>query len=591
MFRSLILLFTCSVLFAQDVSFDVSPRELGINQFVQFSIIINGQDNGRAPTFSPGLVEGDFQLASGNPSVQSQMSIVNGQASSSKTFTYLLRPTKKGKLTLPGQTLVYNGKQYKTQPIEIQVGDEVRTVQRRRDPFEDLFERRQAQRSNGEVFGTVELPKREYWMGEPILMDIYIYITPGLYIVPQESAANLPDLTDFWVEDALEQPEEPVQVNRGGKTYTRYTVNRKRLFARNIGDLKIPAADFELSISDMPVRSLFSSPTRVRRTSEPLTVKIKPLPNEGKPRDFNGLVGHFNIRAELDKSAIKVGETANLKLTLSGNGNFNAVADLSLPDLDPSFEVFKGGAPETKQRDGLIVSKTWTLALVPKREGRFTVNMPAVPYFDLRSQSYQTATTESFNLEVAPGEGLGNGAIIGGNAGPRQLVAEENLSFIKLDPLSERPAKPVLSRPLNLVFAIVAFLVVDLMLYVFLTLREQVQSRRAGRRPAYALRNFKRAAARLKSLETSNDAFHGGLSEAVLNYFGDKWEREGKGISLDTIREKFDRAGLPAELYDKVAEVVEACDLARFTPSSPSSRENLVNKARAVLEEIEGALK
>ncbi len=587
MVRSLIILFTCSVLFAQDVSFDVSPREVGINQFVQFSIIIKGQDTGRAPTFKPGLQTGEFELASSTPSVQTQMSIYNGQASSSKTYTYLLRPLKKGKLTLPSQTIVYDGKQYKTQPIEVQVGDEVRSVQRtRRAPFEEMFQRRP--RAQAEVFGTVELPKRDYWMGEPIQMTTYIYLTPGLYILP-DSTADHPDLTDFWVEDALEQPEEPVQSTRDGKTYARYTVGRKRLFARKTGDLVIPAAVFDLAISDMPMRTFSSS--RVRRTSQPVTVKIKALPSAGKPRDFSGLVGRFNIRAELDKDAIKVGETANLKLTLSGNGNFNAVAELSLPDLDPSFEVFKGGAPETKQSKGVVTSKTWTLALVPKREGNFTLNMPSVPFFDLRSETYQTATTESFQLTVAAGEGLGSGAIIGGNAGPRQLVAEENLAFIKIDPMTEQAAKPVLSRPLNLVFLIVGLLIVDLLVFLFLTVREQVQSRRAGRRPAYALRNFKRALARLKAVETHSDSFHGGLSEAVLNYFGDKWEREGKGISLDTIREKFDRGGLPAELYEKVAEVVEACDLARFTPSSPSSRENLVNKARTVLEGIEGALK
>ena len=109
-------------------------------------------------------------------------------------------------------------------------------------------------------------------------------------------------------------------------------------------------------------------------------------------------------------------------------------------------------------------------------------------------------------------------------------------------------------------------------------------------RPKFALKNFRRNVGRLKSDAKETEAFYAGLSQAILDYFGDRWERSGQGISLDMIRERFEKAGIADELYQRLVECIETCDLARFTPTTSSSREQLQEKVIQTITEIEGAL-
>ena len=50
------------------------------------------------------------------------------------------------------------------------------------------------------------------------------------------------------------------------------------------------------------------------------------------------------------------------------------------------------------------------------------------------------------------------------------------------------------------------------------------------------------------------------------------------------------RDAVEEDHFQKVQECIEACDLARFTPSSPSSRGQLLEKTRTTIREIEGVL-
>lgn len=590
MIRSLIVLCACLHLAAQDVSFDVSPRNIGINEQIRFSIEIKGRDSGRNPTFPSKMDTGDFRLLNPTPSVSTSFSMINGATTSSKTFTYSLRPTKKGKLKFPAQTLVYNGQTYQTPAVDVEVGDEnIGISSNRRDPFDFSRRRGSQSRRQGEVFGTVEVPKIEFYQGEAIPLDVYIYISPHLSVM-RAYEMPLPDLTDFWVEEAYLEREDPRAVTKNGKRWKRYTAYRKRLFANKTGELTIPQVTFDLSVGRGAGSSLFDMGTRVQRFSEPLTLKIKPLPKSGKPKSFSGLVGKFTAQGELDKSEIKVGETVSVNFELKGKGNLNAIREVDLSGLERDFEVFAGGLPTTREEGGEVV-KTWAFALVPKRKGNFDIPMPKISYFDPAEERYKFAGGESYPLVVAAGEGLGSGAVISGNVNTGTLVAEKDINFIMvgdLDPV-DATAKP--ANPNTLLKVAGGFLAADLLLFLILFLRGQWAERLEGNRHTYALKNFRKNLGKLKSLGEDADAYYGGLSDAVLTYFGDKWDREGKGLSLETIQDRFERDGVDASHYTKVAEIIEACDLARFTPSTSESRETLLNKAKTVVEDIEGAMK
>ena len=562
------------------VSFEVSPREVAINQVVQFTIRVDNGVQGRQPSFTNGIDTGPFELLSRRPNTSTSMSFVNGASSTTQSFSYNLRPTRQGKLIFPEQTVVYGGKTYKSDPFQITVTQEDRRVQQPRNRFG-----RRDQTRNAEVFTELRVPKTDFYMGEPIPVEVVIYRTPNLRMSNQGSSMELPDFQDFWVEDGQGDSQESVK-RVDGKEFIAFVAARKRLYPNRSGEIEIPPATFQLSVS--VGNGFFADWQRVQRDTEPVKLNIKPLPQNGKPADFSGLVGNFRIKGSLDKDSVKVGDSVSFNIEVTGNGNFSAINQIKPEGLGSDFEVFDGGSPTVDDLRNNAKRKTWLFALVPKREGTFEIPVPRLSYFDLNSKTYKTAESPAMPLEVLPGEGLGQGIQ---QSGDTHFVAEQNLSFIKLGEPGENQANVALPRPKILVWIVVGFIVLDLLVFLVLAIHFKVTSNQVKFRPKYALRNFKKELGGLKGKAEDADAFYAGLSQAILNYFGDKWERSGKGISLDAIRERFNRDGIEERLFTVVEECIEACDLARFTPSSPASREQLMTKATATIEEIEGVLK
>lgn len=583
------MVFAVSLLSFAQVEFEISPRKIGINQAVQFTVRIENSDRNDGPSFPRGIAEGDFALISSRASTSFQSTIINGRMSTVRSFTYSFRPTKKGRLTFPAQSVTVDGREYSSRVQRIEVGDEVRNLSQPSDPFsmDDLLNRGRSRRRQGsaEVFAEVVLPKRSYYLGEPIPLLVKLWRTPGVQIRGQGSSMDFPNLPDFWVEETEGRRDDSIEI-RDRKRYEVSIVDSRRLYANKTGKVEVPPIKFTLIVS--PRMSFFSDWQQIVRQTDSVVLHIKPLPRQGKPEDFSGAVGSFELKGELDKPGIKVGESVSLKVTVEGNGNFSAIRDLAPKNLGPQFEIFAGGAPVTDSRDGIVRSKSWVFALVPKQEGRFEIPLPRLSFFDLDSETYRTTPERVFTLEVLPGRGLAPAALARASEGA--LISERHLNFIKLGDMGQLKVEPFRAPPSLLVQVAAGFLVLDLLAFLALFFRNRSLSRRQDLRPRYAMANFKKAVSRLRSRSDDTDTFYAGLSQAVFNYFGDKWERPGQGISLDLIRDRFHHASVDENLYQRVTEVIEACDLARFTPSTPAARDQLLQKAAQTQQRVEEAL-
>ena len=576
-----------SVASLAQVSHEITPREVGVNEFVYFVIKIEGQSGSDAPVFPKGLQSDEnFQLAGSQPSTSIQTMIANGRASTIRSFTYSFRPQKQGRLPFPMQNYQVGDERFQTEAVTIDVGDETRGLGSRNRPssaYDDFFNRSRQPRQREEVFVEYGLAKKEYYLGEPIALDVNLFRTTNVRISGQGSSMNLPDFTDFWIEE-IDAPSQDRVVTRDGKRYLITPVSRQRLFANKVGELTIPPATFSLRVT--VGSGFFADWQQAERRTEPLVLTIKPLPRKGQPAGFNGLVGRFQVHAELDRAEVKAGESVSLKVEVKGRGNFVAVGEMKPEGLAGAFEVFEGGAPTTEKSGGAIVSKSWVYALVPKREGSYQIPVPALAFFDLDTETYRKTEPINLPLNVLPGDGLAPQVA---GATPETLMATEHLTFIKIGDLDAVQPR-ALPHPSRLIQVILAFAVLDLMVFLGLLLRQHNLSRQTHMRPKFALKNFRKATAGLRRFSAEGERYYGELSQAIFNYFGDKWERTGQGISLDYLGERFRRDQVDDIYFQKVSECVEACDLARFTPNTPGSRENLLQKAVATIEEIEGVL-
>src|SRR5206468_2247413 len=104
--------------------------------------------------------------------------------------------------------------------------------------------------------------------------------------------ATAPQYTGFWAEDlsAPRQNEgEPATVD--GVPYRRFPVMMKLLFPTKAGRLVIPPSSFSIGMAQ---QSFFDQGGVVQRSTEPVTVNVKPIPDAP---GFSGAVGRFKANA------------------------------------------------------------------------------------------------------------------------------------------------------------------------------------------------------------------------------------------------------------------------------------------------------
>ncbi len=140
-------------------------------------------------------------------------------------------------------------------------------------------------------------------------------------------------------------------------------------------------------------------------SSNVLELLVEPLPLQGRPKSFSGLVGDFTISAGIDPLRLKAGESATLTVKVEGRGNINRIPDMKMPELQ-EIKVYADEPVLTSETDaaGIRGSKTMKWALVPEKEGTYTIPPLTVPFFDPKKGQYQRLETTPFHLTVLAGK-------------------------------------------------------------------------------------------------------------------------------------------------------------------------------------------
>ncbi len=138
--------------------------------------------------------------------------------------------------------------------------------------------------------------------------------------------------------------------------------------------------------------------------SDPVTLRVRPLPKEGELPGFNGAIGNFTIDPPiLATNTVRVGDPVKLSVLIRGKGNLARLLPPKAPETN-GWQVFAAGSdnalPQLIQARGFA---TFHYTLIPTSvDVRGT---PAIPfsYFDPGRAVYQDLTIPSVPLTVKPG--------------------------------------------------------------------------------------------------------------------------------------------------------------------------------------------
>ncbi|MGL5055191.1 MAG: BatD family protein [Fusobacteriaceae bacterium] len=124
--------------------------------------------------------------------------------------------------------------------------------------------------------------------------------------------------------------------------------------------------------------------------SSKVLLNIKPLPEEGKPKNFQGIVGKLKLDYKWDEKELKVGKTILLTVKISGDVNLDNLDKLNYYTNDNfnSYESLKSSKEEIK--NGKYYSeKEFEIAFIPKVSGEILVNEFRINYFNPKTEEYE----------------------------------------------------------------------------------------------------------------------------------------------------------------------------------------------------------
>ncbi len=583
-----------SITAAQSVSFtaSVASGRVSVGEQFQLTFSVTAPQSVTPDKFQPPDLSA-FVVLSG-PMQSSQYQWINGRASSSLSYVYVIAARKPGRATIGPALLALEGKSYKTEPLQIEVAV-ASASQKASAP---------AQEVGNNLFIRASTDKRRVRQGEQFILTYKLYTRVSIenYVI-----SKAPTFEGFWAED-FEQSKSPEVTSETieGKQYRVATIKRTALFATQTGTLKISPLEVRCAVQLQARRTnndpfdifndpLFSGRLRTEEvdfSSNALSMTVDPLVGN-PPAGFAGAVGSFSFGASVDKKETKTGDPITLKLTVIGAGNIKLVA-LPKPVIPGDIETYDPKVTEEIQRDGIQIRghKIAEYLLVPRNAGVRVIEPITFVYYDLARGSYVTLNSARFSLNVAQGRDFAVGGSLASKEDIRLLG--EDIRFLKLSPGSIRP-----SDEFTLVsdWIIAGFVLPPLLFLGAFAYRKRQEDLLGNASLLRSQKAGKEASRRLKSAEKllargNTESYHNEISKALFGYLVDRLRISRADLTLELAVETLKAHGASDVIMLQLRSCIERAEFARFAPGSDSqvARKDLLDNAKDIIRAIEKEL-
>lgn len=591
--------------FADKVSFVASAPDVVVvgDQFrLSYAVTTQKVKDFRAPS-----IKGFDVLMGPSRSEQSSTQIVNGSVSSTSsiTFTYILMANTAGEFTVPGASIVADGNQMISNSVKIKVlpqDQNHNSSRRNNDNSSSIQPSSNASVSNQDLFITATASKTNVYEQEAFVLTYKIYTRESNL---QLNNAKLPDFKGFHSQEiemttnARWTPEH----YKGRNYYT--TVYRQFvLFPQQSGKLFIEPAQFQMTVnkpvqSADPFDAFFNGGNNVIEIKKPITtpkiaINVNPLP-AGKPTNFLGGVGEFNISSSINSKELKTNDAITIKLVISGTGNLKLISnpEIKFPD---DFEVYDPKVDNQVRltKEGLTGNKVIEYLAIPRHAGTYKIPGVSFSYFDIRSKSYKTLNTEDYVINVEKGAGNADQVIANFTNKEDLKVLGEDIRYIKQNEVTFQPKGSFfygsMSYWLFYIIPALAFILFFIIYRKQAAENANVAKMRTKKANKVAIKRMKLAGKLLS--ENKKDAFYDEVLKALWGYISDKLNIPVSRLSKDNIEEKLRNHGVSEELIKEFLNALNDCEFARFAPGDENqAMDKVYSSSIEVISKMENSIK
>ncbi len=375
----LVMIFTTPLLQAATLQATVDRNPISENETLQLTLTLRDYDGPINPDLT--VLEGLFDILGTQQS--SQVSIINGRMDSVKQLLITLAPKQAGSVVIP--TLEIGNLQ--SQPITLQV------VEASSPQAEQVRE----------LALEVSVDNSTPYLQQQVILTVRlmhtINLAEGVLPAPEIAGVEIYKLGD----------DKQYQTVQGGR---RVGVIERRyaLLPQQSGKIEIPSILFSGRSQERSMGSfggLFNQGRAIQARSKPIKLQVKPQPQ----RD-SGI--HWLPATELtlqqqwspSQTPFRVGEPITRTLTLQAHG----LSASQLPELplepQTGFKIYPDQPQLETHTDsqGVIGTRVEKYAIVPIKEGTFTLPAITLTWWNSESERLEVAKLPEKHVQVLPAQ-------------------------------------------------------------------------------------------------------------------------------------------------------------------------------------------
>ncbi len=569
---SLILTLTVSIwsppLLAQNavVYSQFNPPVIHLGQSSSYVITVYGTQDVSQDTIRGKLRSVDGLKISNNASVSSEFKFIQGKRTTSITYSFNVQAEREGEFTLEAWQVNIKGRNYNVPAAKLQVV-----------PQGKEFEK--------SMFLKLDIPNDNFYVGESIPCHLKLYLRRDI----QARMRAYPKKTgDAFTQSELRKEPHSAQETIDGQIYRLFSwpltltalkageevLSYKIELAVILPNKRSRKSPFDTLFNDsfFNTDSLFNRGNfeNITLFSGDIPLDVLDLPIEGKPDNFSGAIGVFNLKTSLSTTNVEAGEPITLTLNASGEGNFDRIAAPVLTETE-NFKLYPPKTEFTPIDDiGYRGTKSFEYIIIPQSEEVTAIPSMAFNFFDPETGEYIDLSTKTTPIKVLPAitqSPVSTSAFI---AGPT-IDSEEVELPPTLLPIQLLPGKwvnditPVFKKPVYITSQLLpAFLISIVALIRRRQLRfqrDEIFARRiSGNKSVRKWLNKARKAAS----RNDNSAFFESAQRAIQECVGRHFPRRSESLILTEIEGYLTEHKATDELHHNIRQFFNAADAIKF---------------------------
>ncbi|WP_051941921.1 BatD family protein [Maribacter forsetii] len=553
----------------------LSKPKLGLNERLRVDFVMNRDgDNFSPPDFN------GFKVVMG-PSQSISSSWINGVRSYSKSYSYTLAPTAKGKFSIKQASIFIDGETYKSLAQDVVVTAAV-------DKPSDQMTADDVADENLHLIA--EVSKTNPYLNEAITVIYKLYVSPNISVSNYQPLDN-PTYNNFWSQDIKVNGLSAQNGTYKGKPYRYAILKRVVLYPQKSGKLNIEPLSLDVTVDVPTGRRDFFGQKMYAQTNKTVsagnrTINVKPLPLDNQPADFNGAVGDFDFAVTTSKTNLNATESLQATVEVSGKGNLKLfkLPELELPSALEVYEPeFTEGVRTTLAGMQGKVSNQYTI--VPSFRGKYPISPLSFSYFNPSTGKYTTLTSDEIVINVLEGPlSASSNSNTASNSNKQSVVSSGNeFNFLKLSPnLTNKSVSYFFGSTSFYMWLFCPLLLIPLAI-VFRKKRDAIAGDVVGNKIRKANKLARKYLSAARKQLGNKDSFYVALERALHNYLKAKLKIETSEFSKDKITELLKQRQIDDTTVDSFIALLKNCEAARYSPFSDVQMQADYDKASEVI--------